>query len=87
MHYPSTEIIDYAFSKKYCSVNYIHNLIETHNTIQVAKAVQKARANVYHTIANFAHEELRDLLMSGQCHYTGQVFAYFDHMRDLKATT
>jgi len=26
-----------------------------------------ARKNVYHTNANCAHEELRDLLKSGQC--------------------
>jgi hypothetical protein len=49
--------------------------------------MQDARANVYHTNAIFAHEELRYLLKSGQCHYTGEVFAYFDHMRVLKATT
>jgi hypothetical protein len=49
--------------------------------------VEKARANVYHTDANFAHEELRDLIKSGQCHYTGEIFAYFDHMKILKATT
>ena len=89
MHHPSIckKIIDYAFSKKCCSVSCICNIVETHNIIQFAMAVQKARANVYHTNTHFAHEELRDLLKSGQCHDTGEVFAYFDHVRVLKATT
>jgi len=88
MHYPSIgkEIANYAFSKKFCSVNCIYNLVETHNIIQVTTAVQKARTNVYHTNANFAHEELRDLLKSGQCYDTRDVLTYFDHMSVLKAT-
>jgi len=72
MHYPSIykEITDYAFSNKCCSVNCIYNLVETHSIIQVAKAMQLARANVYHTNANFAHEELRDLLKYSPCRDT-----------------
>jgi len=89
MHYPGIckEIANYAFSKKCCSVNCIYNRVETHNIIQVAKAIQKARANGYHTNANFAHEELRYLLKTDRCRYTREIFAYFDHMRVLKATT
>ncbi len=87
MHFPSIykEITYYAFVKKCCSVNYIYNLVETNNLIQVAMTVQLARASVYHTNANIAHEELRD--MSSTCHDTGEVIAYFDHSRVLKATT
>ena len=89
MHYPNIckEITDYAFSKKWCSVSCINNLVETHNIIQVAKAVQKARENVYHTNANFEHDELRDLLKSSQCHNTRDVLTFFDHMSVLKWTT
>ena len=89
MHYPSNckEIIDNAFSKKCRSVNLIFNLVETHNIIQVAKAVRKARVNVYHIIENFAHEQRRDLLKFGQCQYIGEVFAFYVHMRVLNATT
>ena len=88
MHYQSIckKIADYAFSKRCCNVNCIYNLVETHIIIQVAKAMPLARANVYHINVNFSHEELRDLLKSGQCRDTGDVFAYFDHMRVLKAT-
>jgi hypothetical protein len=81
------EITDYAVSKKCCSINCIYNLVETHNILQVANAVQSARKNVYHTNANCAHEELRVLLKSGQCRDTGEVIAYFDHMKVLTATT
>jgi hypothetical protein len=88
-HFPSIckEITDYAVSKKCCSINCIYNLVETHNILQVANAVQSARKNVYHTNANCAHEELRDLLKSGQCRDTGEVIAYFDHMKVLTAST
>ena len=66
-HFPSIckDITEYAVSKKCCSINCIYNLVETHNILQVANAVQSARKNVYHTNANCAHQELRDLLKSG----------------------
>ena len=88
-HFPSIckDITEYAVSKKCCSINCIYNLVETHNILQVANAVQSARKNVYHTNANCAHQELRDLLKSGQCRDTGEVIAYFDHMKVLTATT
>jgi hypothetical protein len=81
------EITDYAVSKKCCSINCIYNLVKTHNILQVANAVQLARKNVYHTNANCAHVELRDLLKSGQCQDTGEVIAYFNHMKVLTAST
>jgi hypothetical protein len=81
------EITDYAVKKKCCSINCIYNLVEKHNILQIANAVLSARKNVYHTNANCAHEELRDLLKSGQCRDTGEVNAYFDHMKVLTAST
>ncbi len=42
---------------------------------------------MYHTNANCAHEELRDLLKSGQFRDTGEVIAYFDHMKVQTAQT
>ena len=89
MHYPCIckEITEDAFSKKCCSVNCIYNLVETHNIIQVEKEVKLARVNVYHTNASFAHDELGDLLKSGQWRDIGEISAHFDHMRFLTATT
>jgi hypothetical protein len=76
MHFPSIckEITDYDFSKKCCNVNCIYNLVYTHSIIQVAKASQLARANAYHTNAECAHEELQDLLKSGQFSDAREVF-------------
>jgi hypothetical protein len=62
-------------------------LVETHNILQVANAVKSARKHVYHTNGNCAHEELRDLLKSGQCRDTGEVIAYFYHIKFLTAST
>jgi hypothetical protein len=88
-HFPSicNDITKYAVSKKCWSINCIYHLVETHNILQVANAVQSARKNVYHTNANCAHQELRDLLKSGQCRDIGEVIAYFDHMKVLTDPT
>ena len=47
----------------------------------MAKAVHLARKDVYHTNANNAHVELREVLKFGRCKSTFEVFAYFDHKK------
>ena len=56
------ELTTYAYKHKCCSHNCIHQLVLKFNIDLVTKAVHKARENVYHSNANHAHVELRDLL-------------------------
>jgi len=74
-----SEITNYVVSQKCCSGKCLYHLVEKYNIFQVGKAVQLARADVYHTNANCAHSELRDLLKFGQCATTGDVHTYFNH--------
>ena len=73
------DLANYAFKHKCCSSNCIHGFVETYNMSDLAKAVLTARQNVYHTNANHAHRELRDILRTGCCKSTGAVETYFDH--------
>ena len=82
----STEIVECAFKQKRCSVNCIYKLVETHDMIQIAKALDSTRANVYHTNAHLAHAELRNLLKFGQCVDTREVIAHFNYMGVLSPT-
>ncbi len=72
MHLPSIckEITNYAFSKKCCNVNCIYSLVANNNIIKVSKAMQAARAHVYHINSNISHDELRYMLKSGLCRDT-----------------
>ena len=60
--------------------------MKKHNILQVAKSVHLARASVYHTNANHAHVELREVLKFGRCKSTFEVFAYFDHKKVFEDT-
>ena len=57
------------------------NLVEKYSVNNVAKAVHLARKDVYHTNANHAHVELREVSKFGRCNSTFEVFAYFDHKK------
>jgi len=46
---------------------------------KVASAAHLAQSDVYHTNANHAHEELRELLKFGNRPNTAEVVTYFDH--------
>jgi hypothetical protein len=70
-----------AYKKKCCSCNCILKLVEKYSINNVAKAVHLARKDVYHTNANHAHVELREVLKFGRCNSTFEVFAYFDHKK------
>ena len=75
------ELTTYAFKHKCCTHNCIHQLVTKFNIDLVTKAVHKARENVYHTNANHAHVELRDLLKTRLRPISKKVNAYFDHMK------
>ena len=64
---------------KCCSGNCILKLVEKFNINKVASAIHLARLDVYHTNANHAHEEIRELLKFGRCQGTAEVVTYFDH--------
>jgi hypothetical protein len=65
--------------KKCCSGNYILKLVEKLNINKLASAVHLARSDVYHTTANHAHEEPREILKFGIYLDTAEVVTYFDH--------
>ena len=71
----------YLEEKRCCSENCILKLVEKFTLNKVASAVHLARTDVYHTNANHAHEELRELLKFGRCPDTGDVNAFFDHKK------
>ena len=75
------ELTTYAYKHKCCTHNCIHQLVVKFNIDLVTKAVHSARQHVYHTNANHAHVELRDLLKTGLCHVSKKVNTYFDHMK------
>jgi hypothetical protein len=83
LHIPSIAISIAKWSflkeKRCCSGNCILSLVEKYTLDKVASAVHLARSDTYHTNANHAHEELRELLKLGTCPETGEVFTYFDH--------
>ena len=81
-----SEMTDYAVNQKCCNGKCLHRLVEKYNIFQVGKAVQLAREDVYHTNANCAHSELRDLLKFGQCATTGYIQTYFDHKEVFQIT-
>jgi adenylate cyclase class IV len=67
----------YMETKKCFSGNCILKLVEKVNINKVAFAAHLARSDVYHTNANHAHEELRELLKIGRCQDTAKVVTYF----------
>jgi hypothetical protein len=69
----------YVEEKKCCSGNCILKLIQKFTFDKVVCAIHLARSDVYHTNANHAHEELRELLKFGRCAENEGVMAYFDH--------
>ena len=83
LHIPSIAISiakwAYLKEKRCCSGNCIFTLVEKYTLDKVALAVHLARSDTYHTNANRAHEELRELLKFGRCPDTGEVVTYFDH--------
>ena len=83
LHIPSIAISiakwAYLKEKRCCSGNCIFTLVEKYTLDKVAFAVHLARSDTYHTNANRAHEELRELLKFGRCPDTGDVVTYFDH--------
>ena len=77
----AVDIATFAYKKCCCSKNCILDLVKRYSSDKVAEAVHLARKNVYHTNANFAHSELRNLLNDKD----GEVFAYFDHQKLLSS--
>ena len=75
------ELTTYAYKHKCCTHNCIHYLVLKFNIDLVTKAVHNARQHVYHTNANHAHVELRDLLKTCLCPVSKKVNTYFDHMK------
>ena len=69
----------YSEEKRCCSGKCIFKLVENFTLDKVVSAVHLARSDVYHTNANHAHEELRELLKFGRCPETAEVVTYFDH--------
>jgi len=80
-HEIAIELTTYAFKHKCCTNNCIHQLVSKFNIDLVTKAVHNARKQVYHTNANHAHVELRDLLKTGLCPVSKKANTYFDHMK------
>ena len=56
----------WAYKKKCGSCNRFFNLVEKYTVNNFAKAYHLLRQDVYHTNANHAHEELRELFKVGQ---------------------
>ena len=77
----------YVDEKKCCSGNCILNLIRKYSFDKVIRAIHLARSDVYHTNANRAHEELRELLKFGRCAENGDVMTFFDHKNVFESET
>ena len=78
----AVDVATFAYKQRCCTKNCILELVKQYTTDKVAEAVLQARKNVYHTNANHAHSELRNLLQFGS-NGTDEVCAYFEHMETL----